>query len=89
MADEYIKLKGKNSPKKFENFSNYSSELKVVFLERLASDPNVSLDVIKKLDEDLKISHTKDPECKFRWLALTISKNYNLTLKIAEEFVSS
>lgn len=90
LADEYIKLGGKSSPADFEKFNDYYSNLKVIFLERLATQmDSLSLDVMSKVDSDLSLTSTVDPECKQRWFPLAIRKGYQAALEPAHEFISS
>jgi len=42
-----------------------------------------------KIDEDLNLTNTVDPECKQRWLPLGIRKGYENATEPAHEFVSS
>jgi len=65
LADEYIKLAGKKSPDDYMNYTKYYSNLKVIFLERLASQQkNLTLEILEKVDADLNLTTTLDPECK-------------------------
>jgi len=42
-----------------------------------------------KIDEDLNLTNTVDPECKQRWLPLGIRKGYENATEPAHQFVSS
>lgn len=48
-----------------------------------------TLAIVKKVDEDLKITTTVDPECKQRWFPLGIKVNYTDVMDPAKEFISS
>jgi len=89
IADEYVKLGGKSSPENFKNFFDYYSNLKVIFIEQLASHSNLSVDVIARIDADYNLTHTVDPECKQRWLPMGILNNYAPALEPAHAFISS
>jgi leukotriene-A4 hydrolase len=49
----------------------------------------VTLDIMSKLDADLNLTMTVDPECKQRWYPLAIRKGYQSALEPAHEFISS
>lgn len=51
LADAYIQLAGKTSPDNFTQFNDYYINLKVIFLERLAIQPDsVTIDIMTKID---------------------------------------
>jgi len=89
LASDYIQLGGKSSPANYTKFFDYYSNLKVIFIERLAAQTNISLDVISKVDADFNLTNTVDPECKQRWLPLGIRANYSAATEPAHQFVSS
>ena len=65
LADAFIKLAGKSSPDNYTKFNSYYSNLKIIFLERLAVQKDkLTLDILKKVDADYNLTSTVDPECK-------------------------
>jgi len=45
--------------------------------------------VLEKIDHDLNLTMTKDPEVKQRWFPLGIKHGYNDTMDPAHDFISS
>lgn len=89
LATEYINGGGK-SPANYTEYNSWYSSLKVVFLEQLIeSYDKVDLALIKKIDDDLNITSTLDPECKQRWYPLGIRKGYEPIKEKAHTFISS
>jgi hypothetical protein len=63
--------------------------LKVIFLERLAlKNTTFNSTLLVKIDADLNLTNTVDPECKQRWLPLGIRQGYAPALEPAHTFVS-
>ena len=89
LANEYIKLNGSGSPEKADDYKSWDSNLKVVFLEQLAQSKETNLEIIKKIDADLNITSTVDPECIQRWYPLGIMLNYTEVVEPAHVFISS
>lgn len=90
LADAYIKLGGSGSPSNYTDFNDWYSNLRVVFLERLAtrrSDVNAA--ILTKVDEDYNVTHTLDPEMKMRWYPLGIRLQYDVVMEPAKIFISS
>lgn len=94
----YIANEGNaTSPENYTEYNNWYSSLKVIFLEKLIemlptgneTTGVTNLAIVKKVDEDLKITMTVDPECKQRWFPLGIMVNYANVTEPAKEFVSS
>lgn len=90
LADEYIALGGESSPADFQKFNDYYSNLKVVFLNRLIDRiADLDLAIVEKIDTDLELTETLDPEVKNRWFPLGIRMNYLVVVQPAHDFVSS
>lgn len=90
LADEFIKLNGTGSPAKFEDYLDFYSNLRVVFIERLVTRKDeVDLAILKKIDADYNVTETVDPEVKERWFPLGIVKGYDKVMEPAKEFISS
>lgn len=98
LAMRYIENEGNTtSPENFAEYNNWYSSLKVIFLEKLIemlptgneTTGVTNLAIVKKVDEDLKITTTVDPECKQRWFPLGIMTNYTNVTEPAHEFISS
>jgi leukotriene-A4 hydrolase len=92
LASEYVKLKGKSSPANYKKYDDYYSSLKVVFLEQLVTELDKNKDakaIMTKIDDDLKITSSLDPECKQRWYPLGINVKYDPVMAPAHTFISS
>jgi leukotriene-A4 hydrolase len=90
LADDYIFLGGASSPANYTEFDDYYSSLQVVFIERLkARIDDVNLAILEKIDVDLTVTGTLDPEVKERWFPLGIRKNYQPVFDQAHTFISS
>lgn len=87
LADQYVA--GNGTVANFTDYSTWDSNLRVVFLERLAENPNTTLTILEGVDRDLNITDTVDPECKQRWFPLGIKKNYTNVLEPAHTFIST
>lgn len=88
MAQAYIAGGGDTSPTNFQDYNEYYSSLKVVFLEDLVTDPDVvTLKIIEKIDADLKITDSVDPEVRQRWYPFGIVKGYDAVMAPAKTFV--
>lgn len=89
LANEYIKTPSQ-SPANFTEYNSWYSSLKVIFLEQLiARESEVTLDLIKRIDADLNISGSVDPEVKQRWYPLGIRMKYEDVTPKAHNFISS
>lgn len=90
LADEYITLGGASSPANYKDYLDFYSGLRVIFLERLNTrEDAVSLEVLQKVDADLDVTSTLDPECKARWFPLGIKKGYQAVVEPAHQLVST
>ena len=90
LADGYIFTGGASSPADYEDFYDYYSSLKVVFIERLiARFDDVTLEILEKVDVDYTLTGTVDPECKYKWFPLGIKKAYQPVFDQAHTFISS
>ena len=91
LANEYIRLNGTGSPSNYTDYiNNYYSSLRVIFLQQLvARESEVTLEIMSKVDQDLNVTLTLDPECKAIWLPLAIRKNYTDAIEVAHSFIST
>jgi len=65
LAKEYILGEGKTSPAEHEKYHGYFSNQKVLFLlELVRQTPNVTYAIMQKLDADLNLTNTTNPEVK-------------------------
>ena len=88
LADAYVSGNG-TTPANASDYNSWESNLKVVFLEQMSVNNATDLTIIKKVDSDLNITGTVDPECKQRWFPLGIVKNYTDVMEPAHDFISS
>lgn len=90
LADAYIAGGGKQSPPGYTDYNNWPSNLKQIFLNRLLARFNdITVDIMTKIDNDLGVTNTLDPECKLAWYPLGLQKNYGPAKEAAHEFISS
>jgi leukotriene-A4 hydrolase len=88
LATAYVNT-GK-TPSGYEAFNNYSSNLKAVFCDTLNSlSDSVTIEILDKIDTDLNITGTVDPEVKQRWFPLGLQTYYDNVTEPAHEFISS
>lgn len=89
IASDYIKDHSK-SPADYDKYKTWYSSLHVVFLEQLITEyGSMTTDIMKKIDDDLNITSTSDPEVKQRWYPLGLKLNYTIIEPIAKEFVQN
>ena len=48
----------------------------------------ITLPMVKAIDQDLNITFSLNPECQYRWYQIGIGLNYRPALKKAQKFVS-
>jgi len=60
-----------------------------VFVERLSTHESLTLDIMSKVDADLNLTMTVNPEIKQRWYPLGIMKGYDQVIEPAHELISS
>lgn len=99
LALAYIANGGnETSPDNYTKYNDWYSSLKVVFLEQLLEKlpvngtpaaGDVTLQILEKVDKDLSVTMTEDPECKQRWFPLGIQLNYTNVTEPAKTFISS
>jgi leukotriene-A4 hydrolase len=86
----YLQLQGMGSPDNFTSFNDMSSVMKQVFLQYLqVHEQRVSLQVLNRIDKDLDLTHSNNPQIKLYWYPLCIRKGYHAVFEAAHEFVSS
>ena len=90
LAQNYIKLEGASSPEDKDQYQKFDSNLKTIFYSSLlTSNTTVTLDILKKIDEDLGATADPNPEVKQRWLPLCLMLKYQVAYDAAHTFVSS
>ena len=67
----------------------FFSSLKVLFIQNFSKNiKQINLDILKRIDNDLHISNTTDPEIKQSWFTLSIKLHYEEIFYKIVEFVS-
>jgi len=90
LADQYITLAGASSPSNFEDFKGWYSSLQVIMLTQLNTrKEDVNPTIMAKIDADLNVTNTLDPECKNVWFQLGIRAGYEVVVEPAHTFISS
>jgi len=88
IADTYLETK--ETPSNVKDFDGFYSSLKVVFIERLIKKKSqVDVGLMEKIDADLNITNTVNPELKQRWFPLGIEVGYTAVMEPARQLVSS
>jgi len=73
LAEKYIELAGDSSPQNYEDYKTYFSGLQQVFVDTLNGRmDDVTPAILTRIDGDLNITGTLDPEVKSRWFPLGI-----------------
>lgn len=81
---------GNSTPENFLDYKEFYSSLRVIFLERLNSQfDSINTTIMARIDQDLNITMTLDPEVKGTWFPLGIRKNYTEVMDVAHTFISS
>ena len=90
LAENYIKLGGASTPDDRDKYDKFDSNLKTIFYSTLLSqNTTVTLDILKKIDEDLGATADPNPEVKQRWLPLCLMLKYDVAYDAAHTFISS
>lgn len=88
LASAYIAGKGQVTPSTASDYNHWYSSLRVVFVQELMnSKDQVDIAILQKIDADLGITHTLDPEVKSNWFPLGIIKNYDIVTEPAHQFI--
>jgi len=90
LANEYIKLQGKKSPDNFKDYFKFEPNLQVLFhmtLDQHKSKLNRS--ILRRIDHDLNVTATMNPEVKQRWYPLGLSAHYRPAYNASHDFVYS
>lgn len=90
LANAYVDGGGNTSPAKFADFNNYDSNTKVIFLQALERrEMDISVAVLARIDNDLDITHSLDPNCIQEWVPLSIKHNYSVVMDVAHTVVTT
>lgn len=90
LANAYVAAAGASSPANFSDYNKFDSNTKVIFLQALERvKANVTVAVLTKIDADLNITNTVDPNCQQEWLPLGIEKNYTAVMDVAHTVVTT
>jgi len=92
LADDYITSRGKTTPdaaKDWTDPTKYYANKKVLFLNKLIERRReLNVQIIEKLDKDLKITEEKNYEIGQRWFPLAIMHGYIPAFPAAQTFIS-
>lgn len=92
LADEYIRLQGRESPKNIQIYLNEKKDvnLKVVFNSQLLNRVNdVTFPMIQRIDNDLNVTKSENPEIGQRWYPLVIAIGYQEAFPTIKDYVQS
>ena len=88
LSNDYINGKENIDYSLFKDSSFFSS-LKVLFIEHFSQNiEKMTLEKLERVDNDLKISNTSDPEIKQSWFTLSIKLHYEAIFEKIVGFVS-
>lgn len=77
LAYAYIALNGTGSPENYQDYFDWYSNLKVIFYETLAAQPESINDaLLTRIDADYNTTANPDPEIKQRWLPMGLTIKY-------------
>jgi hypothetical protein len=77
LANSYVSLGGASSPPGFSVYNSWISNLKVIFHQTLLYNLATNTAVMARIDSDLSVTQTLDPEVRERWYTLGLYLNYN------------
>lgn len=91
MAIDYVNKRGDKSADNYTAFLETTNpNLKVIFLDQLVTlSSSVTPKIMRKIDEDLKITGNRNPELGQRWYPLSIKINYQDAFPKAKNFTQS
>jgi len=90
LADQYIALAGQGSPQNYTDYNSWYSSLRQVFLQRFNSRLNdTTITILEKVDADLNVTNTLDPELKAIWYPMGIKLGWEHVMTPAYNFISS
>jgi leukotriene-A4 hydrolase len=73
LAHDYIRLAGE-SPQDFEDYFNFLNQQKDIFIEQLLNRiDELTVDILKRIDEDLKLSESLNHNTLYIWYQLAVS----------------
>lgn len=78
----------KSYPTNKDEFSNLSSNQKIMFLEKMMEKPPFPIDSLQAMDSLYNISEITNSEIKFRWQMLSLSSNYEKVYPDVVNFIS-
>lgn len=71
-----------------QDYGRFPIHLKIAFLDRLAAAP-ISANILRRLDDDFGLSHSKNAEIKFRWCKLLLKAGLEKGLFLSLDFATS
>ena len=90
LANGYVDLGGNGSPANFSDFNSWDSNTQVIFLQTLEKrKDDVTVAVLARIDADLNITHSLDPNCQQEWVPLSIKHNYGNVMDVAHTIVTT
>ena len=87
LALAYISGGGSSSPSNYQDYNEFFSNQRVVFLQTLLQNINTDEAIITRIDADLDITSATDPEVRQRWYAIGLYLNYAPVYTPAETWV--
>ena len=90
LANEYTNMGGNSSPANFTDFNKWDSNTQVIFIQALEKrKDDVTVAVLARIDADLNITHSLDPNCQQEWVPLSIKHNYGNVMDVAHTIVTT
>ena len=77
LANAYAEAGGNDSPSNYQDYNDFTSAQRVVFLQTLMDNIDTDIDVITKIDDDLDITSSVDPEVMMRWYTIGLYLSYS------------
>ena len=77
LANAYAAAGGNDSPSNYTDYNDFTSAQRVVFLQTLMDNIDTDIDVITKIDDDLDITSSVEPEVMMRWYTIGLYLSYD------------
>ena len=89
LANEYVTLGGASSPANFADYNSFNHPQQVIFNQQLLVNSGANNAVLTRIDGDLNINSSTNPDIQQRWFTVALFENYSPATAAAEAFVGS
>jgi len=81
LAEEYLTLKGEDSPEEYAIYHDFIAWQQLAFVQTLANSEDTTVDILSRIDSDLNITSSTDPDVKTDWYILGIQRGYQIVME--------